>query len=218
MTRWKNFARIFIVMNGVGCGVALFLRCGLGSDPIGILCEGISRSLNISFGNASLIYSLIIIALAVIAARGNIGIGTIVYAVTSGYFIDFYMWLLKPLQLGDLNIFRRILAYAIGQIILTLALAILIKYKLGMNALDAIIYKVEAVTRIPYMVIRTGIDILFTVIGFKLGGVFGIGTIISVLTTGFLVGFNIKFMEKLDKRTVLKKNIRKDCEVDYEKV
>lgn len=197
---------IFIAMNGVGCGVALFLHCGLGSDPIGILCDGISRSLNISFGNASLIYSLILITLAMLTARRNIGMGTIIYAIFSGYFIDFYKWLFNPLQLGELNIIGRVITYVIGQLVLTFALAILIKFQLGMNALDAVIYKVEAVTGIPYIIIRTCCDILLTITGFILGGVFGIGTIISVITTGFLVGKNVKILDKLwNKKTIVQK-------------
>lgn len=192
MSGQKRMLGIFAAMNGVGCGVALFLQCGLGSDPIGILCDGISRSLGIQFGNASLLYNLVVIILALLIAKKNMGAGTIVYAVFSGYFIDFYSWILTPLQLSEKIFIIKILIYLIGEVLFAFALALLIRFKLGMNALDALLYKIEEKTKIKYSMLRTGTDFVYTVIGYLLGGVFGIGTVISILFTGTLVGIFAK--------------------------
>lgn len=192
MSRGKRALGIFAAMNGVGCGVGLFLQCGLGSDPIGILCDGISRSLGIQFGNASLLYNAIVIVLALIVAKRNMGAGTIVYALTSGYFIDFYSWLFSPLQLGEQIFAVKLLVYLIGELLFAFALALLIRFELGMNALDALLYKLEEKTSVKYSVLRTGTDFLYTVTGFLLGGVFGIGTVLSILFTGTLVGWFVK--------------------------
>ena len=96
----KRWLLIFLVMNLVGAAVALFLENGLGSDSIGLLCDGLHRMTGLSYGNASMLYNLAIIAAAAVFARGNLGAGTIVYALTSGYFIDFYCWLMDPFTLG----------------------------------------------------------------------------------------------------------------------
>lgn len=197
MSKGKRALGIFAAMNGVGCGVGIFLQCGLGSDPIGILCDGISRSLGIQFGNASLLYNVIVIVLALLVAKKNMGAGTIVYAVCSGYFIDFYSWLLSPLQLSGRQMAIRLLAYLIGELLFAFALALLIRFELGMNALDALLYKLEEKTSVKYAILRTGTDFLYTATGFLLGGVFGIGTVLSILFTGTLVG---KFV-KLGKRS-----------------
>lgn len=194
MTNWKKILGIFAAMNGVGCGVALFLQCGLGSDPTGILCDGISRSLNIQFGHASMAYNVLLIVLALLIAKQNIGIGTVVCGAFSGYFIDFYYRILEPLQLNRLDFLLKIQLHFVGQLFFVLALAILIRFRLGMNALDAILYKAEAVTKIPYTVLRMSCDVFYTMIGFLLGGVFGIGTMVSALTTGYLVRIFTKVM------------------------
>lgn len=188
MSGQKRMLGIFAAMNGVGCGVALFLQCGLGSDPIGILCDGISRSLGIQFGNASLLYNLVMIILALLIAKKNMGAGTIIYAVFSGYFIDFYSWILTPLHLAEKIFIIKILVYLVGEVLFAFALALLIRFKLGMNALDALLYKIEEKTKIKYSMLRTGADFVYTVIGYLLSGVFGIGTVISILFTGTLVG------------------------------
>lgn len=85
----KKCLLVFCIMNLVGIAVALFLASGLGSDSIGLLCDGIRHVLPVSFGNASLLYNLLIIVVAFIVAKENLGLGTVVYALVSGYFIDF---------------------------------------------------------------------------------------------------------------------------------
>ena len=187
-TTLRKAGLIFLAMNLVGIAVALFLAAGLGSDSIGLLCDGISCFLNISFGNASLLYNLAIILSAFLLARQNIGGGTIVYALMSGYFIDFYGLLLSPIHLGSQHFLLRILAFCMGQFCLSLALALLISMRLGMNALDALLCKAENRSRIPYAWMRTAVDISYVVMGTLMGGTFGPGTICSVLLTGFMVG------------------------------
>lgn len=206
MSGMKRVLGIFAAMNGVGCGVALFLQCGLGSDPIGILCDGISRSLGIQFGHASLIYNIVLIVLSLCVAQKNIGLGTVIYAVFSGYFIDVYCWMLTPLHLSEQGFLTKICVYLVGELLFALALALLIRFKLGMNALDALLYKLEEKTRIKYSLLRTCIDFVYTLIGFSLGGIFGIGTVISILFTGTLVGIFTKETKKPVLRNIIQLN------------
>lgn len=213
MSGIKKVLGIFIAMNGVGIGVGIFLQCGLGSDPIGIICDGLSCFLCIQFGHASLIYNLLLICLAFLVARTNIGAGTIVYALLSGYFIDLYNYILSFLDFHNMHIVAKLSFYIIGELFFAFALALLIYFKFGMNALDALIYKIEDVTNISYAKLRTFVDIFYSVVGSILGGVFGIGTIISILFTGTFVNL---FTKKLDiyttqkkERKLIKKSIKK---------
>lgn len=200
----RNFVKkcllIFLVMNLIGIAVALFLASGLGSDSIGLLCDGIRHVLPISYGNASLIYNMIIIILAFIFAKENLGLGTIVYALVSGYFIDFYGYVIEICQINETILYVKILSFIIGQCCLSLGLAVLIQLNLGMNALDAVLCKVQKVTKVPYAVLKTGCDISYVVLGTVMGGTFGIGTIFSVLLTGTMISKIIKIIEIVNKR------------------
>ena len=138
----SKIVMVFVVMNLIGIAVALFLESGLGSDSVGLLCDGIRHTFLISFGNASLFYNLLIILIACLVARKNMGLGTVVYALVSGYFIDFYSWILTDIHLAEQDMLIRILAFAIGLCCLSLGLALLIQLNLGMNALDAVLYKI----------------------------------------------------------------------------
>lgn len=200
MHGWKKAAGIFAAMNLVGCGVGLFLQCGLGSDPIGLLCDGLAHSLGVQFGHASLLYNLVLIVLAAAAARKNLGAGTIVYALCSGYFIDFYSWLLSTLQLSGLPFVLRFGVCLLGECFFSSALALLIYFQLGMNALDALLYRLQTATGIRYAFLRMASDAVYTVTGFLLGGVFGIGTVVAILLTGNLVSRLLKLIQSGRKK------------------
>lgn len=200
----KKIVGIFMAMNFVGFAVAIALACGLGTDSIGLLCDGIHRILHMQYGNASLFYNLVIILIALPFARKNIGAGTIAYALISGYFIEFYSMLLAPLGLGDMSFIIRFIGFFLGQLSLSFGLAILIQMKLGMNALDAILYKLESILHVPYMALRTTTDCLYALLGFLMGGVFGIGTVISVLSTGFFVSRFINMLSYISVRMMEK--------------
>ena len=195
----SKIVMVFVVMNSIGIAVALFLESGLGSDSVGLLCDGIRHTFLISFGNASLFYNLLIILIACLVARKNMGLGTVVYALVSGYFIDFYSWILTDIHLAEQDMLIRILAFAIGQCCLSLGLALLIQLNLGMNALDAVLYKIQNHTNFSYTIMRTGCDISYVVIGTVLGGTFGAGTICSVLVTGTMVTMITDIIGRIQK-------------------
>ena len=195
----SKIVMVFVVMNSIGIAVALFLESGLGSDSVGLLCDGIRHTFLISFGNASLFYNLLIILIACLVARKNMGLGTVVYALVFGYFIDFYSWILTDIHLAEQDMLIRILAFAIGQCCLSLGLALLIQLNLGMNALDAVLYKIQNHTNFSYTIMRTGCDISYVVIGTVLGGTFGAGTICSVLVTGTMVTMITNIIGRIQK-------------------
>ena len=209
----SKIVMVFVVMNLIGIAVALFLESGLGSDSVGLLCDGIRHTFLISFGNASLFYNLLIILIACLVARKNMGLGTVVYALVSGYFIDFYSWILTDIHLAEQDMLIRILAFTIGQC--CLGLALLIQLNLGMNALDAVLYKIQNHTNFSYTIMRTGCDISYVVIGTVLGGTFGAGTICSVLVTGTMVTMITNIIGRIknaDQCTVFCKIVPKNPE------
>ena len=194
---FRQGAFIFLVINMIGFSVALFLESQSGSDSIGLLCDGISHMTKLRFGNASLLYNAAVVLAALIFARGSIGIGTIAYALLGGYFIDFYRFLFAPLALGEAALPIRIFAFCVGQLFMSLGFAVLIQLKLGMSALDALLYKAEQRFHIPYAVIKTTLDISYVIAGTLMGGTFGPGTIVSVLLTGFMVSRLVKMLNRI---------------------
>lgn len=178
-----------------GLGVALFVHANLGSDTITVFIDGLHRVLNVSYGSASRIYNGIMLVIALIVSFKNIGWATIIYALTVGFAMDFFEVLLAPLNIENMNILIRLLVACLGQICFGLTYALLIKYRKGMNQVDAIAYAIVNKTNIPFKWIRTGADVVLLAIGWLLGGVIGIGSVIAMGTTGILIDFFLKILQ-----------------------
>lgn len=172
-----------------GLGVALFVHANLGSDTLTVFVDGLHRALKCSYGTASRIYNLIVLAIALLVSRKNIGWATIVYALSVGFTMDYFENLLRPLQIQNASMIIRLMCVCMGQICFGITYALLIKYRKGMNQVDAISYAIVEKTGISFKWIRTGMDVLLLSSGWLLGGVVGIGSIIAMTTTGVLVDY-----------------------------
>lgn len=182
----KKGSLLFGATNLIALGVSLFLESRLGSDPLTVLQEGMHHLLQVSVGTAAFLYNGIILAVAFILARDKLGVGTIIYSLSVGFFIDLYCILLKWMPVGD-GLPMRIMVLALGQMVLAMGFAVLIEVKLGVNGLDAILLFLESKFGFSYKYLRTLADALYTLGGFLLGGVWGWGTIVSILVTGYFI-------------------------------
>lgn len=182
-----------------GLGVALFVHANLGSDTLTVFVDGLHRVLNCSYGAASRIYNLIVLVIALIVSRKNIGWATIVYALSVGFTMDYFEKLLQPLQIQNADMIIRLICVCLGQICFGITYALLIKYRKGMNQIDAISYAIVDKTGISFKWIRTGMDVVLLVSGWLLGGIVGVGSIIAMTTTGVLVDFILNIISKKEK-------------------
>jgi uncharacterized membrane protein YczE len=199
MNKWKRLLFLFLGINLVALSVNLFLRANLGSDPLTVLQEGMHLALGISVGQASLLYNAIVLAVAFFFAKKRLGIGTFVYILLVGGFIDGYGMLFDLIKFSDLSLPSRIASFALGQLALSVGFALVIHVKFGTNGLDALLLVIEEKLTIPYRTLKTVADILYTLAGALMGGVVGLGTVVSMLTTGLLVSTVRKYLQKKEE-------------------
>ena len=177
-----NLKKIVLSLTGgalIGIGAGTILYAGIGGDTVTVFQDGLHALFNISYGQASRIYNVVFVVLALIFARKYSGIGTVLSALVIGYAIDISnsLWLLTMLKTGFIS----------GLIIYAMGIALLIRCDAGMNCLDALLYRLMDVTGLKYKYLRIAADVILTVTGCLMGGVFGIGTVIAVFLTGPLV-------------------------------
>ncbi|MDB7988728.1 YitT family protein [Faecalicoccus pleomorphus] len=182
-----------------GMGVALFVHANLGSDTITVFVDGVHSFLHVSYGTASRIYNIAVLIIALIVSYKNIGWATVIYALTVGFTMDFFEQMLAPLHISDLSIVIRLLCVCLGQLCFGITYALLIKYRKGMNQIDAISYAIEEKTHVPFKWIRTGMDVVLLIGGWLLGGVVGIGSVIAMTTTGILIDFFLHLLTKKEQ-------------------
>lgn len=184
-----NIKKIVLSVLGgalIGIGAGTILYAGIGGDTITVFQDGIHALLNISYGQASRIYNVVFVLMALLFARKYSGAGTVISALVIGFLIDISnsLWLLTKLNNGFVS---GLIIFLIGLSIYASGIALLIRCDAGMNCLDALLYRLMDVTGLKYKYLRIAADILLTVTGCMMGGVFGIGTVIAVFLTGPLV-------------------------------
>jgi len=185
-------------------GVTLFLLVNLGSDPFNVLIQGIFRFMTsltpvpfITHGRVHIAISLLIIFILLFVDRSYIKIGTLLCMIFGGPIIDFFSLLLNPIIDNIVNLPIRIIILALGCAILAFGMTIVIKSDAGTGPNDLVAVVISDKLKKKFSIIRILVDSIFVLLGWLLGGTFGIGTIICAALVGPVAGFFMPFSEKL---------------------
>ncbi len=177
-----------------GVSVGIFKRAFFGVDPFQCLCGGIANVVPISFGTLYMLINALLLVTDFFLARHYIGISTFINLFLLGYVAEFTENLLARL-LGDVSLPGRILLLAVGILTTCIAAALYYDADLGVSTYDAISLHVAdrkpkfAGRTVPFKVIRIISDLICVLIGFLLGVMPGIGTVITALFMGPLITF-----------------------------
>ena len=202
--------RIAILMIGLTIahlGVTLFLLSDLGSDPFNVLIQGVFRTLErllgwpfLTHGRTHVGISLLIVLVLLIVDRSYIKIGTALCMLFGGPIIDAFTTLLDPI-LGNLDsVALRILMLVAGCIILAYGMTIVIRSDAGTGPNDLVALVISEKHNWKFSIVRIAVDAGFTLIGFLLGGVAGLGTLICMFLVGPVAGFFLPINGKLINR------------------
>ena len=170
-------------------GVTLFLQTNLGSDPFNVFVQGLFRAIpwpewaGMTHGRVHLLVSLLIMAVLLVD-RSYVGIGTVLCMALGGPIIDVYTLWLSPFLNETLPLAVRVPMLAVGCVILAFGMTIVIRSQAGTGPNDLVAVVLSDKSGKPFGPVRIGVDLTFALVGFALGGVVGIGTIICA----FLVG------------------------------
>lgn len=171
-------------------GVTLFLQTNLGSDPFNVFVQGLFRALpwpdwaGMTHGRVHLLVSLLIMVVLLVVDRSYVGIGTVLCMALGGPIIDVYTLWLSPFLNEILPLAVRVPLLAVGCVILAFGMTIVIRSQAGTGPNDLVAVVLSDKSGKPFGPVRIGVDLTFALVGFALGGVVGVGTIICA----FLVG------------------------------
>lgn len=171
-------------------GVTLFLQTNLGSDPFNVFVQGLIRAIpwpawaGMTHGRVHLLVSLLIMVVLLVVDRSYVGIGTVLCMALGGPIIDVYTLWLSPFLNETLPLAVRVPMLAVGCVILAFGMTIVIRSQAGTGPNDLVAVVLSDKSGKPFGPVRIGVDLTFALVGFALGGVVGIGTIICA----FLVG------------------------------
>ena len=165
-----------------GITLAMMIRAMLGNAPWDVLHQGMAIHLPISIGTAVVVMSLVVLALW-IPLRELPGLGTVANSFAVGLTADVA---LSVMDAPD-AIWGRSLLMVGGIVLNALATALYIGSQLGPGPRDGLMTGLHRRTGVSIRVVRTGIEAFVVAVGWLLGGVVGIGTVLYAVAIGPLV-------------------------------
>ena len=178
-------------------GSALYVYSGLGADAFNLMVQGVSGVLGLAIGTTSSLIQFIFLALLIFISRPLIGIGTFGGTVLIGMVMNLCEIFLQP-QLAHAGLLMRVLCVMLAPIIVGTGVAMVNLASMGMAPNDILsVWLFPRQKKLPYRAVRIIYDVVQLAIGLALGGVVGIGTVLSAVLTGPAIQAASGVLEKL---------------------
>ena len=174
-----------------GLGEALLITSSAGVSPWTVLAQGIAVHTGWSIGFITMIVSFAVLALW-IPLKQKPGMGTILNALIIAFMIDFSLVLLPYPE----TLFFQVLQAFIGVVVIGIASGMYLTANLGAGPRDGLMKGLQAITGFPIAYIRIGIEVTVVSIGWYLGGVVGVGTLMFAFGVGPSVAMGCLFVRR----------------------
>ncbi|MGM9532572.1 YczE/YyaS/YitT family protein [Intestinibacter sp.] len=188
----KDIAYLAVGYVLIALAVVIMVNSNAGLVPWDVLHQGISRTTGITMGQASMLVGTIVIVVS-IALGENLGWATIGNIFIPGILID---------VIDNMNIipvthdlFWGVLMVVVALIIWAFATVLYLIPALGCGPRDGLMIALHKRTGKSIGLLRSIIEICAVIVGYLLGGTFGIGTIISAFCFGYLLEIVFKMFK-----------------------
>ena len=164
-------------------GIVSIYESELGLSPWDVLNQGVAEHTPLSFGTANIAIAIVILLVArKLDVRPQIG--TLANALLVGTFVDLLLRIEAVQALGDDSLPVRIALLVAGILIIGLGTGFYIGAHLGAGPRDSLMLGITRRVHARVGVVRTGLEVSATAVGFALGGTVGIGTLAFALGIG----------------------------------
>ena len=177
-----------------GLGETLLITANAGVSPWTVLAQGISIRTGYSIGLTTFFVSLGVLCLW-IPLRQKPGIGTILNTIIVSVVMDVSLPFLpapETILLQTLQIISAVVIVGLGSGFYLIA-------NLGPGSRDGLMTGLQRMTNKPIFLIRAIIEISVVIVGWYLGGIVGIGTIVFALTIGPFVSSGLFSVSRIIK-------------------
>jgi uncharacterized protein len=187
------WARLLVGLWLFAAGVVIGLRSGLGVSPWDVLHDGIRQVTPLSFGVATVLVGVVLVAVA-LAAGIRPGPGTLANMVAIGLFADAMLatGIASDLDGGPLPL--RLAAVVAGVGLVALGSALYIGAGLGSGPRDSLMLAISARSRARVGVVRALLEASVLAVGWLLGGAIGVGTLLYAFGIGPAIELTFKLL------------------------
>jgi uncharacterized membrane protein YczE len=177
-------------------GASFFITANIGSEAITVFIQGIMFKTNSNYAISIIVANLVPVSLLFAIKRNDLlSFGSFAILLI-GPLIDF--WLASGLFVTPSLIFMQILFLTIGIMLTGFGLSVYIHANVGMSPFEALVVAIsQKFKNVRFFIIKILFDMIFLIVGFVLGGVVGIGTVISVLAFGPVINTYLFLLKKI---------------------
>lgn len=191
----KYYKRFFSLILGLflfAFGIVLTMKANIGYAPWDVFQVGLSKTVGISLGSISILVGVFLVIITVLLGE-KVGFGSILNMILIGVFLDIILkFNLIP---ENSNFLAGILILIVGLFIISLASYFYIGSGLGAGPRDSLMVAITKKSKLPIGMCRGMIEATVVFIGWLLGGMVGLGTVIAVFAIGFCVQITFKLLQ-----------------------
>jgi len=190
----KTLIYLVLGLSLFAIGETLLITANQGVSPWTVLAQGISFQTNLSIGITTFIVSLVVLILWY-PLKQKPGLGTILNIVLISIIID----LSTPILPYPKSFLFQIIQSIVAVFLVGLGSGFYLTANLGPGPRDGLMTGLQNLTNQPLALIRTIIEVSAVGIGFYLGGIVGIGTLLFAFGIGPMVSLGIFIVMKFFK-------------------
>ena len=175
-----------------GLGEGLLIVSFTGASPWSVLAQGISLNIDLSIGTITLFISIGVLIFW-LPLNQKPGIGTILNALIIAVMIDICIKLVPIPE----NYIPQLILAVIAVLITGFGGGIYLVANLGAGPRDGLMVGLQKKTNMPIAVVRAFLEITVVTIGWYLGGIVGVGTLLFAFGIGPAVALGLYLTGKI---------------------
>ncbi|MDF2698564.1 MAG: hypothetical protein K0Q49_120 [Haloplasmataceae bacterium] len=218
--RFKNIVYYFIALLMMGFGIALYLKAGIGVGAWDVLHSNLSYVMptitlgtwvfSLSVGTWVFLIGIVTVTISLIFKFTFRSYLAIISSLINGKFIDFFSSILEY-EIFNIptNIYLQLIIFSIALLFLGSGISLLVLTKLPPTPPDILMLSLVHRFKLNYTVSKTMTEVMVLIIAIIvsiMGGHpfynIGIGTILTTMFVGMIVGYTSKQWRKLLKMDV----------------
>ncbi len=189
-----KFSTLFFCCLGLilfGLGEGLLIVSYTGASPWSVLAQGISLNVNLSIGTITLLISISVLILWIPLGQ-KLGMATILNAIIVALMIDLCIKFVPTPS----NYYNQLLLAVVSVITVGIGGGIYLVSNLGAGPRDGLMVGLQIKTNLPIALVRAILEISVVTIGWYLGGIVGIGTLLFAFGIGPCVALGLYLVDK----------------------
>jgi uncharacterized membrane protein YczE len=173
-------------------GIVVTMNANIGYAPWDVFHVGVANQIGLSIGTVSILTGLIICVVTVLLGE-KLGLGTLLNMVLIGVFMDLLLSFRIVPKAEHIAV--GILMDLIGLFIIALASYYYIGSAFGAGPRDSLMIALTRKTGLPVGICRGTIELIAVLVGWRLGGMIGVGTILSAFAIGLCVQITFRILK-----------------------